>query len=239
MNDSQRTKLREHVICALDVASQDEALVLVDRVGERLTKYKVGSRLFTRCGPALVEALDERGVEVFLDLKFHDIPNTVAGAVESASAYDCVFMMTIHAGGGAQMVRRAVEAAKQRSEPAQIVAVTALTHLAEDELVRLGVEFGIDRWAERLGRVALGAGADGLVCSALEAAHMRASFGSDPVLVTPGIRPEHLLVAGDDQTRVMTPQEALDAGSDYLVIGRPIYQADDPVAAVEAIGRSL
>lgn len=240
MNEDQQAKLHAHVISALDVATMDEALALVDALGGHLSMFKVGSRMFTRYGPALLEALAERDVEIFLDLKFHDIPNTVAGAVESALQFDSVFMMTVHAAGGAEMIRRAAEAARQRADnPPKIVAVTALTSLSADDTARLGVDMPLDQWAYQLGELALDAGADGLVCSAHEAAQMRDRFGREPLLVTPGIRPEHLLGADDDQTRVMTPRDALDTGSNFLVIGRPIYQADDPLAAVRAIGETL
>ncbi|QDG52498.1 orotidine-5'-phosphate decarboxylase [Persicimonas caeni] len=240
MNDAQQTKLREHVISALDVATMDEALELVDALDGKLSLFKVGSRMFTRYGPALLDVLAQRDVDVFLDLKFHDIPNTVAGAVESALSFESVFMMTVHASGGADMIARAVEAAAQRTDnPPKIVAVTALTSLSPDDMSQIGVELALDEWAYSLGELALDAGADGLVCSAHEAAQMRDRFGDDPLLVTPGIRPEKKMAKDDDQSRVMTPKDALDTGSDYLVIGRPIYQADDPAGAVEEIGSSL
>ncbi|MFP4601000.1 MAG: orotidine-5'-phosphate decarboxylase [Persicimonas sp.] len=239
MDLSQRKKLLDHVICALDLPTMDEALALVDAVGDRLAYYKVGSRMFTRYGAELLDALDERGVKVFLDLKFHDIPNTVADAVESAAGYDAVFMMTVHASGGAEMVRRAARAAAEADHSPKIVAVTALTSLSAEELAGIGVDLALEQWAVRLGRLAIDAGADGLVCSAHEAAAMRERFGDGPLLVTPGIRPEHKMAENDDQSRVMTPKDALATGSSFLVIGRPIYQADDPVEAVEAIGGSL
>lgn len=240
MNDVRAQKLREHVISALDVATMDEALALVDALDGRLKRYKVGSRMFTRYGPALLDALAERDVDVFLDLKFHDIPNTVAGAVESALSFDSVFMMTVHASGGADMIARAVEAAAQRTDEApKIVAVTALTSLSPADMSQIGVDKALDQWAYSLGELALEAGADGLVCSAHEAAQMRERFGDEPVLVTPGIRLESKVAKDDDQSRVMTPKDALATGSDYLVIGRPIYRAEDPQGAVEEIGRSL
>ncbi len=240
MNQAQQARLRKHVISALDVATMDEALALVDSLDGRLSLFKVGSRMFTRYGPALLDALAERDVEVFLDLKFHDIPNTVAGAVESALGFESVFMMTVHASGGADMIARAAEmAAQRRDNPPKIVAVTALTSLSPGDMSQIGVDLALDEWAYSLGELALDAGADGLVCSAHEAAQMRERFGDDALLVTPGIRPEHQMAEDDDQSRVMTPKDALATGSDYLVIGRPIYQADDPAGAVEAIGSSL
>lgn len=239
MDEHQRRKTLDHVICALDLPTMDEALGLVDAVGDRLAYYKVGSRMFTRYGAELLDALDDRGVKVFLDLKFHDIPNTVADAVESAATYDSVFMMTVHASGGAEMISRAAQAAAAADHSPHIVAVTALTSLTPDELAGIGVDLALEEWAVRLGQLAIDAGAEGLVCSAHEAGAMRERFGDQPLLVTPGIRPEHKMAANDDQSRVMTPKDALDTGSSFLVIGRPIYQAEDPVAAVEAIGGSL
>jgi orotidine-5'-phosphate decarboxylase len=240
MNQVQQNKLRDHVISALDVATMDQALELVDALDGRLTHFKVGSRMYTRYGPALLEALAERAVEVFLDLKFHDIPNTVAGAVESALQFESVFMMTVHASGGAEMIRRAVEVAGQRAQnPPKIVAVTALTSLSADEICELGVDLRLDEWAYRLGELAVDAGADGMVCSAHEAAQMRQRFGDEPLLVTPGIRLDDQMAKNDDQSRVMTPKAALETGSDYLVIGRPFFQADDPVSGVVGIGESF
>ncbi len=240
MNEDQQAKLHTHLISALDVATIDEALALVDALAGHLSLFKVGSRMFTRYGPAILEALAERDVEVFLDLKFHDIPNTVAGAVESALQFDSVFMMTVHASGGPDMVRRAVETARQRADnQPKIVAVTALTSLSPDDVTRLGVDMPLDEWAYRLAEIALDAGADGLVCSAHEAAQMRRRFGHEPLLVTPGIRPAHKRAKNDDQSRVMTPRDALDTGSNFLVIGRPIYRAADPLQAVRAIGETL
>lgn len=240
MNDAQAEQVRKHVISALDVATMDEALALVDALDGRLKLFKVGSRMFTKYGPALLDALAERDVDVFLDLKFHDIPNTVAGAVESALSFDSVFMMTVHASGGADMIARAVEAAAQRGDnPPKIVAVTALTSLSPADMSQIGVDMALDEWAYSLGELALDAGADGLVCSAHEAGQMRDRFGDEPLLVTPGIRSEKKMAKNDDQSRVMTPKDALATGSDYLVIGRPIYQAEDPAGAVEEIGSSL
>lgn len=241
MNEAQQAKLHSRVIAALDLPTLDEALGLVDALAGHVSLFKVGSRMFTRYGPTILEELAARDVEVFLDLKFHDIPNTVAGAVESALEFDSVFMLTVHASGGGEMIARAVETARSRTEnPPKIVAVTALTSLSADEITQIGVDLPVESWARRLGRVALDAGADGLVCSAHEAADLRDHFGRDPLLVTPGIRPEPQAMADDDdQTRVMTPRAALDTGSSFLVIGRPIYQAADPVAAVTEIGASL
>lgn len=233
-------RLQDHVICALDVDSADAALDLVGTLRGRLTKFKVGSKLFTRHGPPLIEELAEAGAEIFLDLKYHDIPSVVGAAVAEAADLPGVFLTTIHASGGSEMVARAAEAA---GDSLQIVAVTALTSLDAEDVERVAGRSGEDApaaWAESLGELALEAGADGLVCSAREAAAMRERFGDEPTLVTPGIRlPAGSKGPADDQKRVMTPGRALEDGSDYLVIGRPIYQADDAVAAAEAIARDL
>ena len=237
MNADQEAKLRSHVIAALDLPTIDQAMDLVDTLDGRIGRYKIGSKLFTKYGPRIIEALAERDVEVFLDLKYHDIPSVVADAVANAAEFDNVFMVTVHASGGEKMVRLAGEAAGEGAGAPSVVAVTALTSLSEEEIRAFGIESSLESWAEVLARSAVSAGADGVVCSALEAARFRNILGDDPLLVTPGIRLAG--AADDDQTRVMTPGRALDAGSDFLVIGRPIYQADDPIAAVQAIGESL
>lgn len=237
MNADQEAKLQSRVIAALDLPTIEQALALVDTLGGRIGRYKVGSKLFTRYGPRLLEALAEREVEVFLDLKYHDIPSVVADAVRNAADFDHVFMVTVHASGGEKMVGMAAEAAGAGPGAPKVVAVTALTSLSEAEIRAFGVQTSLEDWAETLAQSAVSAGADGVVCSAREARHFRDVLGREPLLVTPGIRMEDS--APDDQTRVMTPRRALEAGSDYLVIGRPIYQAEDPVAAVSAIGESL
>lgn len=237
MNADQEARLQTRVIAALDLPTMDEALALVDALGGRIGRYKVGSKLFTRYGPRILEALAERDVEVFLDLKYHDIPSVVADAVRNAADFDNVFMVTVHASGGEMMVRGAVEAARGVEGGPRVVAVTALTSLSEPEIRAFGIESSLAQWAEVLATSALGAGADGVVCSALEAKRFREVLGHDALLVTPGIRLEG--AQDDDQTRVMTPRRAFEEGSDFLVIGRPIYRAEDPVAAVNTIGESL
>jgi orotidine-5'-phosphate decarboxylase len=237
MNADQEAKLQTRVIAALDLPTLDEAMALVDQLGSRIGRYKIGSKLFTKYGPDILEALAERDVEVFLDLKYHDIPSVVADAVRNAAAFDNVFMVTVHASGGEKMVGMAAEAAHEAADGPRVVAVTALTSLSEPEIRAFGVESSLESWAEMLAKSAISAGADGVVCSALEAERFRGVLGDDPLLVTPGIRLED--AGDDDQTRVMTPGRALRAGSSFLVIGRPIYQADDPVAAVETIGDAL
>jgi len=234
MDERQRQLVRRHLVVALDVESASAAVELVERLGARVDRYKVGARLFTRHGPELLDALADRGAELFLDLKFHDIPYTVAGAVEAAVERGDVSMVTVHASGGREMLERATDAA---GEAVEVVAVTALTSLDSDDVRAVSGEQPLEGWADRLARLALGAGVDGLVCSAREVGAFRESYGPEVRLVTPGIRPEG--TGSDDQSRVVTPAEALEAGSDRLVVGRPVYRADDPVEAVGRIGRSL
>lgn len=219
------------VIVPLDVASPDEAFALVDRLGESGDFYKVGFQLYTSGGPDVVRELVRRGKRVFLDIKLHDIPNTVARAVESASELG-VDLLTLHAAGGPTMLRAAVDAS---SPDLRLLAVTVLTSLSPDEM---GTVWGreIRSVREEVGRLALlsrQAGVDGVVASALEASWIRTQVGERFLIVTPGIRPAGTDPA--DQARVATPAEAVDAGADYLVIGRPITGAPDPAAALAAI----
>jgi orotidine-5'-phosphate decarboxylase len=219
------------VIIPLDFDTQDQALEMVQRLGSRARFYKVGLELFTRAGPVVVHDLVAGGKRVFLDLKLHDIPNTVAGAVRAAVDAGAS-LLTVHATGGPAMLQAAAEAADGRLE---VVAVTILTSLSAEDL---GAIFGLDqgdpaREAGRLASLAQASGVDGVVCSAHEAASIRAAAGTDFTIVTPGIR-----MAGGavhDQARVMTPAAAVRAGSDYLVIGRPITQATEPAAALDQV----
>ncbi|MEQ8329402.1 MAG: orotidine-5'-phosphate decarboxylase [Longimicrobiales bacterium] len=218
------------VIIALDHPSRDEAMALVDRLGDPADFYKVGFELYVRAGSAVVEELRRRGKRVFLDLKFHDIPNTVSGAVRAAVDLDVEFL-TVHAAGGSEMIRAAREAAADR---ARILAVTVLTSLSPSDVVSVWgrpIQSLRDE-VVRLARLAVDAGADGVVASAMEAAWLRRALGRDALLVTPGIRTsgEH-----GDQKRVATPTDAVEAGSDYLVVGRAVTNAPDPSAALEAL----
>lgn len=229
---------RTHVIAALDLDTREEALDLVDALDGVVERFKVGSKLFTAHGPAILDDLAERGAKVFLDLKYHDIPSVIGEACREAARHDGVFMMTVHALGGAEMVRRAVAgAAETGGDDVDVIAVTALTSHSATELARIGIDTEIEVWAERLGDVAIGAGATGLVCSAREVARLRQRFPGVR-LVTPGIRPQNYGPT-DDQTRVVRPKEALSLGSDYLVIGRPMYKAQDPREAAIAIAEEL
>lgn len=220
---------------ALDVDTVAEARALADRLRGAVGGYKIGSRLFTSRGPSLVEELVSRGDRVFLDLKFHDIPNTVAGAVAAATRLG-VWMITVHASGGAAMLRAAREAADREasraSRPAPLlVAITVLTSLDERSLAEVGVTRGISLQVEELAALTQSAGLDGVVASPQEVAVVRGRVGPRFAVVTPGIRgPEDAM---GDQTRTLTAAQALAAGSTYLVVGRPIIAAPDPRAAAE------
>ena len=244
LSEDQVRAGQRHVIVALDVDDAEQAQACVRRLGERVTQYKIGSRLFAACGPQLLTSLSEQGKEIFLDLKYHDIPSVVAQAVRQvASRWPQVRMLTVHALGGAAMIQDAVAQAHQGPAPGPaILAVTALTSMTPEHLRWLGVsDPSPEALAMRLGQAALACGAHGLVCSAREVASLRAALGPG-LYVTPGIRPEAGSWQGqqrDDQARVMTPALALRAGSDRLVIGRPILSAPDPVQAIEAIYHQL
>ena len=224
--------MQSPIIVALDYDSQDAALALADRLQPDLCRLKVGKELFTRFGPALVEQLQQRGFDVFLDLKYHDIPNTVASAVRAAADLG-VWMVNVHAGGGRRMMAAAGEALVGYSQPPILIAVTVLTSLSAEDLAELGYAQSAAERVSMLAALAAESGMNGVVCSAEEAGSLRAQRGDGFALVTPGIR-----MAGDssdDQRRVVTPQVALAAGSDYLVIGRSITQAADPVDCLHAI----
>ncbi len=219
------------VIIPLDVASSEEAFDLVDSLGDRADFYKVGLELYTRAGPAAVRELVERGKRVFLDLKLHDIPNTVARAVDAAADLG-VELLTLHAGGGPTMLEAAGEAADGRLS---LLGVTVLTSLSPDEISTVwGREIrSVREEVARLARLAADAKMDGVVASALEASWLRSQHGEGFLLVTPGIRPAG--AQRDDQNRVTTPAEAIRAGADYLVIGRPVTRADDPASALATV----
>ncbi|MCC6301463.1 MAG: orotidine-5'-phosphate decarboxylase [Gammaproteobacteria bacterium] len=222
----------KRIIVALDYPEPARALEMADRLDGALCRVKVGKELFTRAGPGLVEQLNARGLEVFLDLKFHDIPNTVAAACAAAAELG-VWMVNVHAQGGRRMLEAARESLVRFTSRPRLIAVTVLTSLDDAELREIGFQDSAERLVERLAALTAEAGLDGVVCSAREAAVLRGRHGAGFTLVTPGIRPDG--GAQDDQRRVMTPAEAIHAGSDYLVIGRPITGAADPVAALQAI----
>lgn len=224
------------VIVALDLPDADAALRLAERLDPGRCRVKVGLELYTAAGPRVIGGLVERGFDVFLDLKLHDIPNTVAGAARAAAALGC-WMLTVHAAGGPAMVAAAAEALAGVERRPSLVAVTVLTSLDEAALAAIGVTLAPGEWARRLAVAALGAGADGLVCSPQEVAALRDAHGRDVTLVTPGVRPAGSAVG--DQRRVATPAQALAAGADYLVVGRPITAAADPAAALAVISDEL
>jgi len=220
------------VIVALDLASADAALEMAQRLDPTRCRVKVGKELFTSGGPLLVTRLRALGFEVFVDLKFHDIPHTVAGACRAA-ARDGAWMIDVHASGGRRMMEAAREAVAAFNPRPLLVAVTVLTSLDAPDLAQIGVAADPEAQVARLARLALDCGMDGVVCSPLEARALRELCGPQFVLVTPGVRPAD--AAADDQARVATPAAAIAAGAHYLVIGRPITQAHDPVAALSSI----
>ncbi|MFU8837613.1 MAG: orotidine-5'-phosphate decarboxylase [Thiohalomonadaceae bacterium] len=224
------------IIVALDFPSQAEALALVDRLDPARCRLKVGKELFTRSGPALVETLVGKGYEVFLDLKFHDIPNTVAGACHAAADLG-VWMVNIHALGGRRMMEAAREAVDKASHQPRLIAVSILTSMGQEDLAEIALPGSPAENVQRLARLAQQAGMDGLVCSPQEVAMLRENLGSAFDLVTPGIRPAWS--EKGDQTRITTPSQAMALGSTYLVIGRPITAAADPLAALGRIEDEL
>jgi orotidine-5'-phosphate decarboxylase len=220
------------IIVALDYADAASALALMERLDPALCRLKVGKELFTAAGPELVRTLVARGFEVFLDLKFHDIPNTVAAACRVAASLG-VWMMNVHASGGRRMMEAAREALADLPHPPLLIAVTVLTSMSAEDLGDVGISAAPADQVLRLARLAHACKLDGVVCSAQEAAMLRADLGTDFRLVTPGIRP--VGAEAGDQRRVMTPAEALRAGATDLVIGRPITAAADPLAALKQI----
>jgi len=226
------TDPRHRLIVALDVSSASAARKIVAAVGDSAHTYKVGMQLYTAEGPAVVRELVNSGRRVFLDLKYHDIPNTVSAAVREAAQLG-VSMLTVHASGGAQMLRAATEAASNQAKAPWVLAVTVLTSLDEDDLNTLGIRGEVVGQVLRLTALALANGCRGVVASAHEATALREDFGQDFVIVTPGVRPAGAGRA--DQVRVVTPAEAVAAGATHIVVGRPIAEADDPAAEARAI----
>lgn len=225
------------LLVALDCDSLRAADRLAAKLDPSLCRLKVGKELFTYAGPKVLEKLHKRGFEVFLDLKFHDIPNTVAGAVRAAAELG-VWMVNVHASGGERMMQAAVEAIEEaEAHKPLLIAVTVLTSMETQDLKQIGLPYEPIEQVQRLGRLAINAGMDGLVCSANEVRALRAQLGEKPCLVTPGIRPTGS--EQGDQRRIATPASALAAGSSYLVIGRPITQAEDPAAALRDIAAEI
>lgn len=225
------------VVIALDYQDKQQALDFISQLDPSSCRLKIGKEMFTHFGPEFVKQIVSMEFDVFLDLKFHDIPNTVAQAVKAAADLG-VWMVNVHASGG----RRMMEAAKAILEPygdkaPLLIAVTVLTSMDESDLKELGIELSPAEQVKRLAKLTQLSGLDGVVCSAHEARELKALLGGEFKLITPGIRPEGS--DAGDQRRIMTPREALDAGSDYLVIGRPITQASSPAAVLKAINASL
>lgn len=225
MNDSK-------IIVALDYANAKDALALVDQLDASLCKLKVGKELFTASGPALIEKLVAKEFKVFLDLKFHDIPNTVAKACKAASDLG-VWMLNVHASGGKAMMQAALEGVDQSSQNPYLIAVTVLTSMNQATLTEINIHQSIAQQVLSLAQLTQNAGLHGVVCSAQEASLLRKHINPDFLLVTPGIRPTN--ANQDDQSRIVTPQDAIQQGASYLVIGRPITQAEQPALALQAI----
>jgi orotidine-5'-phosphate decarboxylase len=224
------------IIVALDFPIALPALALADKLEPDLCRLKVGKELFTSAGPALLEGLMHRGFQVFLDLKFHDIPNTTAQACKAAASLG-VWMVNLHALGGRKMLEAAREAINNSAHRPRLIAVTMLTSMAQQDLDEIGINTKLPDMVLRLATLAHDSGLDGVVCSAHEAEMLRKQCGDEFCLVTPGIRPVN--ANRDDQSRVMSPKAAMQAGSNYLVIGRPITQAADPLKALLEINREI
>lgn len=222
------------IIVALDFSSAIDSLRLVEKLDPSVCRLKVGKELFTAAGPQLIEKLMLQDFDIFLDLKFHDIPNTVASACKVASSLG-VWMVNVHALGGRKMLMAARNAIPQGTT--KLIAVTLLTSMNQDDLDDIGLQGKPQQIVERLARLTNDCGLDGVVCSALEAVHLRQLLGDDFCLVTPGIRPSDSQV--DDQKRITTPQQAILNGANYLVIGRPITQAQDPLLMCQQLNSEI
>jgi len=223
-------KSESKIIVALDYSNEGEALNFINKVNPELCKLKIGKELFTVAGPQFVEKIVTMGFDVFLDLKFHDIPNTVMKACHAAAELG-VWMVNVHALGGKTMMQAAKEGVSHSST--KLIAVTILTSMGQEDLNQIGIQTYVKDQVVNLAKLANDAGLDGVVCSAKEVSILRENLGNDFLLVTPGIRPAGNEIS--DQKRVMTPREAIDIGSSYLVIGRPITQSKSPIDTLEMI----
>jgi len=224
------------IIVALDYPEESTALQFVDQLDADLCRLKVGKEMFTHLGPAFVEKIQSKGFDVFLDLKYHDIPNTVAKACEAAASLG-VWMVNVHASGGRRMMEAASEALANTQNKPHLIAVTVLTSMSQEDLTELGITETPANQALKLAVLTKDSGLDGIVCSAQEAPVMRNNLGDKFVLVSPGIRPAGS--QADDQRRIMTPVDALKAGSNYLVIGRPITKSDNPLSVLRTINSDI
>lgn len=224
------------ILVALDYDNQQQALELVDKLKPELCGLKVGKEMFTLFGPDFVKELVRRDFNVFLDLKFHDIPNTVAKACKAAAELG-VWMVNVHASGGSKMMHAARQAIEQCDNRPLLIAVTLLTSMDEVAYSEIGFKRDLPEQVEHLASISKSAGLDGVVCSAWEARRLKEQLGKDFKLITPGIRPPGSEIG--DQSRIMTPEQAIVAGSDYLVIGRPITKASDPLKALYEISESI
>jgi orotidine-5'-phosphate decarboxylase len=230
------SEINSQIIVALDFPDEQQAMALVERLDPTMCRLKVGKEMFTRLGPAFIAKLIQRGFEIFLDLKFHDIPNTVAAACDAAADLG-VWMMNLHASGGRRMMEMARERLEQRASRPLLVAVTVLTSLSAEDIAEVGMRGEPAEYVIRLADLAASAGMDGIVCSPREAAQIRNRIGEQFLLVTPGVRPMDAAV--DDQRRVMTPEDAIRAGASYLVIGRPITAAVEPIEVLTRINQAI
>jgi orotidine-5'-phosphate decarboxylase len=229
--------MKTQLIVALDVPSAADIPKIVNALPPQISYYKIGLELFTSAGPDALKFLSDNNKKIFLDLKLHDIPRTVERAVESASRHN-VALLTVHAGGGRAMLTAAANAAADAGKAAPaIVAVTTLTSLDQNDLTELGITRPLSEHTAALGKLAIDCGIDGLVCSPLEVAGFRKTLGENPILVTPGIRPAGSELG--DQKRVATPASAINDGSSFLVVGRPILAAENPAEAAAEILRQM
>ncbi len=224
------------LILALDLPNKEEALTMLDRLGDSVKWVKIGLQLFTAYGPDLVREISARGYRIFLDLKLHDIPNTVAKAVESIAGLP-VQMLTLHASGGAEMISWANRARADHSPELTLLSVTVLTSMDQRGLNEVNAQTTPENQVLHLARLAIDAGSQGLVCSSLELNPLRSTLGHSPVIVTPGIRPAGS--PSDEQKRIMTPAQAAAAGSNFIVVGRPILRSENPAASARAITAEL
>ncbi len=230
------TEQNPRVIVALDYPDEAPALALIDQLEPGSCRLKIGKEMFTRLGPRFVETVSKRGFDVFLDLKYHDIPNTVAAACDAAADLG-VWMMNLHASGGRKMMETAMNRLSQRQQRPLLIAVTILTSLGQEDIAEIGYQGTAEDNVLRLATLARSSGLDGVVCSPREAGSLRSNLGADFNLVTPGVRPASASL--DDQKRVMTPADAIIAGASYLVVGRPITGAENPLESLISINAEI